>query len=170
MPAYLAAVAGYLQLLSQLTKVGDYDEATFKGKRRQAAGRTQGDQPALLMLPLNHTSAPYAAARFDEMSKRSDTYKVAVIEGEPWQSCSGRKVSWLCHWMPGNSSASPPAPSCTCVPSTLSPPVRARPGQAPDHCHRHAGGGAQVHPRLCQVRAHRRRGGASPLSASRCGC
>ncbi len=24
--------AGYLQLLSQLTKVGDYDEATFKGK------------------------------------------------------------------------------------------------------------------------------------------
>lgn len=40
---------GYLQLLSQLTKVGDYDEATFK-------------------------------ARFDEMSKRSDTYKVVVIE------------------------------------------------------------------------------------------
>lgn len=40
---------GYLQLLSQLTKVGDYDEATFK-------------------------------ARFDEMSKRSDTYKVVIIE------------------------------------------------------------------------------------------
>lgn len=40
---------GYLQLLSQLTKVGDYDEATF-------------------------------LARFEEMRKRSDTYKVAVIE------------------------------------------------------------------------------------------
>ncbi|KAL4432814.1 hypothetical protein ABPG77_008140 [Micractinium sp. CCAP 211/92] len=40
---------GYLQLLSQLTKVGDYDEATFK-------------------------------ARFEEMSKQKDTYKVVVIE------------------------------------------------------------------------------------------
>lgn len=40
---------GYLDLLSQLTKVGDYDEEVFK-------------------------------ARFEEMSKRKDTYKIVVIE------------------------------------------------------------------------------------------
>ena len=33
----LACAAGYLNLLSQLTKVGDYDEATFKGKQKQAS-------------------------------------------------------------------------------------------------------------------------------------
>lgn len=33
--------AGYLNLLSQLTKVGDYDEATFKGEREQG-GRESG--------------------------------------------------------------------------------------------------------------------------------
>lgn len=78
----LPLAAGYLQLLSQLTKVGDYDEATFKGAGPQ---RTWGAGPRLApgakLTALRGCPAPLPAARFDEMTRLKDTYKVVVIEG-----------------------------------------------------------------------------------------
>jgi hypothetical protein len=43
----LACAAGYLNLLSQLTKVGDYDEATFKGKQKPAS---QPQAPCIVLV------------------------------------------------------------------------------------------------------------------------
>lgn len=80
---------------------------------------------------------------------------------------SRRSVKLLNGWNAGHSSMCnkhpphhpQPAPPAHPIPSVPSHPP-ARSGQAADHCHRHAGGGAQVHPRLRQVRPHRGRGGA----------
>lgn len=42
--------AGYLQLLAQLTKVGDYDRAAFEG---EAAGQAAGWPPLPLRCPVD---------------------------------------------------------------------------------------------------------------------
>ena len=86
-----------------------------------------------------------------------------------WRSSrvSRRSVKLLNGWNAGHSSMCnkhpphhpQPAPPAHPIPSVPSHPP-ARSGQAADHCHRHAGGGAQGHPRLRQVRPHRGRGGA----------
>ncbi|EFN58379.1 hypothetical protein CHLNCDRAFT_56820 [Chlorella variabilis] len=70
---------GYLNLLSQLTKVGDYDEGTFTGKAwvEEQPGAFQGQCARLRPRPL---SAMLLAARFEELSKMKDTYRVVVIE------------------------------------------------------------------------------------------
>ena len=92
-PALAPLRAGYLELLAQLTKVGDYDEATFTGellaerlptgqqrnhlgKDRIWARQSNIDNPAPAA-----SAASAAAERLKEMSK-DDTYKVVVIEGE----------------------------------------------------------------------------------------
>ena len=76
-------LSGYLSLLSQLTKVGDYDEATFTGEAavrlaqsRAAWGQRWRRQPRALL-----TWPSAVAARLEEMSRLKDTYKVVVIEG-----------------------------------------------------------------------------------------
>lgn len=66
--------AGYLSLLSQLTKVGDYDDATFHGR---AADATVAVAPVFAKRMPCHS----CAARFKAMRERDDTYKVVVIEG-----------------------------------------------------------------------------------------
>lgn len=64
------------------------------------------------------------------MSKRSDTYKVVIIEGEPWQWCSSRSFARWSGWLAGMAAARAPhlvggTPRATrsstnpCVPTTF---------------------------------------------------
>lgn len=88
--------SGYLALLGQLTKVGDYDEATFKGELRARHARKGCVRPSAVWEPLDRCPPacilPPRAAQYEEMKKREGTYEVVVIEGEPpcWLPC------WRC--------------------------------------------------------------------------
>lgn len=91
-PRRLRCFAGYLSLLSQLTKVGDYDQATFEGEAAACAWARHHVLHANIYT--THTAAapltipPLHAARFRELEQRKDDYKIVVIEGAPlagWQ-------------------------------------------------------------------------------------
>ena len=109
-----AGGAGYLDLLAQLTKVGDYDEATFKGAGAAwPGGPGRGGQHSAAagvcmygvgeLLSVRARAAP--AGRFDAMAAQPDTYQIVVIEGE-LRRCEGAGEEG------GGPAFSPPPAAC----------------------------------------------------------